>query len=72
MKSSCCFINSSAAYGISRAGVVTMVLRFLGVPALAGEAIFSSGDFASVVLTAAVHTLLCKGTSADIKLSYIM
>lgn len=48
-----------------RAGDVAVVVRFLGVPALTCVAIFSDGDLPSVVLTAAVHTLLCKaqGTS---------
>lgn len=40
------------------AGDVAMVVRFLGVPALAGEAIFSGGDFPSVVFTTAVYTVI--------------
>ncbi len=47
----CCIV-------VLRAGVVAMVVRFLGVPALAGEAIFCSEDFPSVVLTTAVYALL--------------
>lgn len=50
---------------VLRAGDVAMVVRFLGVPALAGEAVFCSGDFPSVVLTTAVYTVLCKETSTD-------
>ncbi len=50
---------------VLRAGVVAMVVRFLGVPALAGESVFCGGDFPSVVLTTAVYTLICKGTSTD-------
>lgn len=50
---------------VLRAGVVAMVVRFLGVPALAGEAAFCSEDFPSVVLTTALYTLLYEGTSTD-------
>lgn len=48
---------------VLRAGVVAVVVRLLRVPALAGEAVFSDGDFSSVVLTAALDTLLCKATN---------
>lgn len=44
----------------SRAGDVTVVVWFLGVPALAGVVVRCCGNFPSVVLTAAVDTLLCK------------
>lgn len=43
---------------VLRAGVVAMAVRFLGVPALAGEAAFCSGDLPSVVLSTAVDALL--------------
>lgn len=46
-------------YKFLHAGDVAMVVRFLGVPALAGEAIFSGGDFPSVVFTTAVYTVIC-------------
>lgn len=51
---------------VLRAGVVAVVVRFLGVPALAGEAVFSGGDFSSVVLATAVYAVLCEETPTRI------
>lgn len=41
-----------------------MIVWFLGVPALTGEAVLSGGDLPSVVLTTADNTLL--GAAGDI------
>lgn len=57
-RSMCCSV-------VLRAGVVAMVVRLLGIPALAGEAIFCSGLFPSVVLTTAVYAILCRDTITD-------
>lgn len=50
---------------VSRGWVIAVVVRILGVPVLAGEAALGGGDFPSVVLTAAVHALLCSGATTS-------
>lgn len=51
---------------VLRAWVVAMVVRFLGVPALAGVAVFCGGDFSSIVLTTAYDTILYERTNTHI------
>lgn len=55
------FVGAMSHSVVLRAGVVAVVMRFLGVPALAGIAIFRSGVLPSVVLAAALDTVLWKG-----------
>lgn len=59
------FVGAMSHSVVLRAGVVAVVMRFLGVPALAGIAIFCSGGLPSVVLAAALDTVLWKGKESS-------
>lgn len=50
--------RSVFCFAVLHVGDVAVVVRFLGVPSLTGEAVFRGGHLPSVVLTAAVHTVL--------------